>query len=63
MLYFNCITILNNYNAVNTLRPYVVLQNSRGHAKDFLRNLETVWTRGLKNVYQPWFGVFNAAVS
>ena len=53
----------NNYSAVKTLRPYVVLQNFRGHAEDSLLNLETVWARDPKKFYQPWFGVFNAAVS
>ena len=57
------IIIYNKCNAVKILRLHVFLQNSRGHAKEFLRNVETDWARGLKNVYQPWFGVFNAAVS
>jgi len=34
-------------------RPYCALQNSHGHAKEFLRNLYIIWARVLKKVRQP----------
>jgi hypothetical protein len=48
---------------METPRLYFVLQNSRGHAKDLIRNLERNLAHCLKELSQPWFGVFNAAVS
>jgi len=33
--------------------PYFDLKNSHGRAKEFLRNLLTIWARALKNVGQP----------
>jgi hypothetical protein len=42
---------INANNAV--IRPYFALQNSHGHAKEFIRNLEKIWTRALKKVRQP----------
>jgi hypothetical protein len=36
-------------------RPCFVLQNSHGQAKEFLRNLQTIWACDLKKVRQPCY--------
>ena len=35
--------IINNNNLYKALGYYFVLQNFQGHAKEFLRNLQTIW--------------------
>jgi hypothetical protein len=41
-------SVINN-NLRKTPRLYFALQNSHGHAKEFLRNLYTVWARAHKS--------------
>ena len=61
ILFINYIIIIciNNNNAVisynlwKTARPYFVLQNSRGHAKGFLRSLCTIWHACSKSFASP----------
>jgi hypothetical protein len=47
-----------NYFVAFSSRPYFALQNSHGHAKEFLRNYLTIWARALKNVRQLCPSVF-----
>jgi hypothetical protein len=42
---------------------YFVLQNSHGHAKEFLRNLQTVWASALRKVGHPYSRTTDCYVS
>jgi hypothetical protein len=50
------IICINDDAVVNnkTPRPYLALRYSHRHAKEFLRNLQTIWARAPRKVRWPW---------
>ena len=60
VIYILCINgnnaVINN-NLRKAPRPSFALQNSQGHLKEFLRNLQAIWARAIKKYRQPCYRV------